>query len=249
MAPKRSAAPLATVYGPAERAAILEAYELRSGVEPSAILDRIESAARFYLAWRDGEKAERLSPAEQVRRWRGLGSRLATARQCAQSLLAEPYRLADFEYAAEDLAQGGARPKTLGDALAALDWLARVAAKATARAGAQKTTKTKTARRPAAGKKPDEPTRTFARVVVETYRQTAARPRGPCHPRRDMNYRAGELLDLLGACLRPLGRHHSDSGLFALWRSLGYSLPPVKGRERGNRQLDWTKRPIIRSPA
>jgi hypothetical protein len=72
--------------------------------------------------------------------------------------------------------------------------------------------------RKAAGRRADEPLHDFVRFLDQVYEELAENPRSPGTVDRSSDAKGGELVELLDACLRPLGQIYETDGIVSLWR-------------------------------
>lgn len=250
-------------YSPTERAAILSAFARKLDISGAKIDDRhviesLESAASFYVNWRDAVKVPDLAPSQQARYWNGVAGKLSAAQSALSDAAGHFRRMPEMHAAASDIARlDGVLPDfeaervPIGEASdgAAQDfvrvwpverqvervskligWAVKVAERAKERATWL-----------SMGKGPDEALHTLVRQIDRHYRSLAADPRNPKTENHTDNLKGGELLRFLDACLRPLGIHHTPETMTSLWRRA--MVGTRVGRQRGAHRYTRRKRP------
>jgi hypothetical protein len=225
-----------TYYGPDHLAVIDRSFEAKPNADLAEFRRKIERQAWLYVAYEHG-KTRRPLPSDRKRHIAKLRKRAAAFAEALDSARSSIWLAEDIRGAAEKLArrkealpsyppdlieyescppgdpvilQSWGRPaeeqiKTVYDEL---QWFLEVLRLAEMRA--------QQAIRPASPRA-DEPLHEFICGIERLYEQTASNPTRPYFdPTEDVQ--RGELLDLINACLTPLGVNLTRSALLALYR-------------------------------
>ncbi len=223
---------------------ILQTFKPRSDLDRDKFVRRLENAAWLFVNLAAAGKAK--PPSTLQLKWEQRARKI-------EGLLADFGQMSggergDLEYAAEQLAQRtGALPDLAPDtielppvpgaepspsdyttvwpvaeqiekSLATLRWLRECVTEAALWAEYQKAD---------SGNRPIEEKYDFYRTVVSIYEEAAENPRNP-YKDPTKGTPSGEVLDLLEACLRPLGVLDSKSGIHATRERAGAELTTKK---------------------
>ncbi len=252
-----------STYSPTDRATIQDAFvrklDMFGGkIDGRHVMESVESAASFYVDWRDASRVPDLSPSQQARYWKGVAGKLSVARSALTDAAQHYRRMPEMHAAASDIGRlDGDFPDFEPDRVPVGDgsdssaqqfvrvwpverqlerinklvgWAERVAERANERATWL-----------SMGKGPDEALHTFVRQLDQVYRALAADPKNPKTENHRDNLKGGELLQFLDACLRPLGIALTPEGMTSLWRRAMVGVR--KGRRRGSDAYKRRKRP------
>ena len=223
---------------------ILQTFKPRSDLDRDEFARRLENAAWRFVNLAAAEKAK--PPSTLQRDWEQRARKIE--RLLANFDQMSGWERADLEWAAEQLAQRtGALPDLAPDtielppvpgaepspsdyttvwpvaeqiekSLATLRWLRECVTEAALWAEYQKTTP---------GNRSIEEKHEFYRTVFSIYEEAAENPRNP-YKDPTKGTPSGEVLDLLEACLRPLGVLDSKSGIHATRERAGAELTTKK---------------------
>ncbi len=223
---------------------ILQAFKPRSDLDRDEFVLRLENAAWRFVNLAATDKAK--PPSTLQRDWKQRARKI-------EGLLADfgqmsGWERGDLEYAAEQLAQRtgslpdlaperielppvpGAEPspsdyttvwpvaEQIEKSLATVRWLHECVTEAALWAGYQKANP---------GNRPIEEKYDFYRTVVSIYEEAAENPRNP-YKDRTKGTPSGEVLDMLQACLQPLGVRDSKSIIYATCGRAGAELTTKK---------------------
>ncbi|MCH8112080.1 MAG: hypothetical protein IH905_09040 [Proteobacteria bacterium] len=222
---------------------ILQTFKPRSDLDRDEFVRRLENAAWWFVNLAAAGKAK--PPSTLQRKWEQRARKI-------EGLLADFGQMSgrergDLEWAAEQLAQRtGALPDLAPDrielppvpgtepspsdyttvwpvaeqiekSLAAIRWLCECVTEAALWAKYQKATP---------GNRPIEEKHDFYRAVARIYEEAAEDPRNPQKDRINGGW-SGEVLDMLQACLQPLGVLDSKSIIYETYYRAGAKL--IKG--------------------
>ena len=224
-----------TYYSEADINHILGIFASRPDLDRDEFVGRLEKAAWLFVKLAATGKAK--PPSTLQREWEQRARKI-------EKLLADFARMSgfergDLEYAADQLAQRtgalldlappvpGAEPspsdfttvwpvaEQIEKSLAAVRWLGECVTEAALWAAYQKADP---------GNRPIEEKHDFYRTVVRIYQEAAENPRNPQKDRLDDGIFFGEVLDMLQACLKPLGVHDSESIIYKTYYRAGAKL-------------------------
>ncbi len=219
---------------------ILQTFKPRSDLDRDKFVRRLENAAWWFVNLAATDKAK--SPSTLQREWEQRARKI-------EELLANFAQMSggergDLEWAADQLAQRtGALPDLAPDrielppvpgaepspsdyttvwpvaeqiekSLVALRWLHECVTEAALWAEYQKADP---------GNRPIEAKHDFYRTVVRIYEEAAEDPQNPQEDRTEGTF-SGEMLDMLQACLKPLGVHDSESIIYKTYYRAGANL-------------------------
>ncbi len=227
-------------YSEANIKSILQTFKPRSDLDRDEFVRRLENAAWWFVNLAATDKAK--SPSTLQREWEQRARKI-------EGLLADfgqmsGWERGDLEYAAEQLAQRtgelpdlepgrvdlppvpGVEPspsdymtvwpvaEQIEKSLAAVRWLHECVTEAALWAEYQKANP---------GNRPIEAKHDFYRTAVNIYEEAAEDPRNPQKDRLRGDL-SGEVLDMLQACLQPLGVTDSKSIIYATYYRAGAKL-------------------------
>ncbi len=223
-----------TYYNEAYINRILGQFASHPDVDRAEFARRLENAAWWFVNLAAADKAK--PPSTLEREWKQRARKI-------EELLANFAQMSggergDLEYAADQLAQRtgalldlappvpGAEPspsdfttvwpvaEQIEKSLAAVRWLGECVTEAALWAAYQKADP---------GNRPIEEKHDFYRTVVRIYDEAAENPRNPHKDPLDGIF-FGEVLDMLQACLKPLGVHDSESIIYKTYYRAGAKL-------------------------
>jgi hypothetical protein len=215
---------------------IFRSFKAKPDTDLDWLRDEIERCAWVYVAFSDHHRPRSIEPSERKRRLNSFRKRAEAFLAAAEAVGANMRLAEDIRGAADALAKRdglpdfgpeliryesippgdpismpvwhGAAEKQIKKTHDGLRWFVRVLREAEARA--------QQGIRPA-GNRADLPQHEFVCGIERVYQKTALEPRRPNFDPISEEER-GELLDLLNACLLPLGVNMTRSALLGLYR-------------------------------
>jgi len=217
---------LSSPYTSDEKQRILDSVVWKQGADTSLILMQIERGAIWCAGLRQAHAERPDRPAsKQLEFWHSLHSGLQDVNARLARVLDDSLIYMEIETALASRTAVVDVPETVRQTLLraseGLGDAEKLVRHTIEFAASEKTTRERKhapAGRKAAGRRADKALHNFVRLLHRIYCESGENPRPPVTEDHSSGFKGGEIVQLLDACLRPIGLAYSSDGIVSLLR-------------------------------